>query len=1055
VSSSKSTDLQALDQLTGGVFTAATSGDRSARLREWLQSQPALEVMNEVFLELSARDRGAAKALRERMDEVRRARQQETVAAEWAARAQTLLQTSRLNIADAMAWQRDAAKAGAPLSREPLAGLKTRLAERVRAIEDLQHQIMVQREAAVLLTQRIEVLSTRPLGEAQAAHEALAADVQQWQAQQQTLQNDPVWPSVDLKYPPQIEAASVQLRAVWEAFDAALQAARSAWDDAQAHLPPVPVWAEDIRRHRGQTTAAEPAAGDSATGAAAEASAPRAPRMDAAQRQALRQQATQAVLEVLEAVEKEVAEGHGKATAGAAASLRQVLKVHGRNLDTALDARVHAALTAAGELEGWQRWRADQIRLELVAKAEALMKVVPAEPAAPAAAKASVSAQEVPAATEVAATEAAPPESEEPAAPADQGTEVQPAIPAASAEAADVASQASSAPEAVPETASEAAPAQTQGQEAVANAPAPSADAAQAAATDGAPAEPGPAKPVKPAKAPKRSAPAVHKVPTLSGRKMQDALRELREAWKQTDQGGLPNHSLWRRFDAACNEAYTVVQAWLDEVRQSSAAQRAQRTALIDEVKAWTAAHAQDSDWRAQIRALHQFGERWRNAGHLSEKAYAEMQAQWKKVIREAGQRLEQAQKASIAQRQALIAEAQALAAQPMLRVDAVKALQQRWQQEAQAVPLDRRTEQKMWETFRAPIDEAFQRKGSERQQATQALSARDRAVLDASRALDAANAEGDAQKIRAAMAALDAALKAQAEPAPSASTAAPKAASPAPANAAPASAEAVEPSTTEAAADAGEGEASTAAGAEQAAGQTEAPAEATHAAPVKPAPRPVVAVRGDDRPGQKRTELPAAGGRRDGKGPGMGRGGDRAGERGRGDWGDRGPRRDDRGGPREDRGPRLSDAAFRAQREARERAEQALRKLAAQAHGETLTQLMQAWQARQPEQLPAAQALGRAVNATTRQAWAQALSAPAGTDAATALLRLEMAADAPTPAEHLSERRMLQLQLLTRRNDAGPRETWGRDVATVLASGYTEGQARRLQNVLRALLRS
>ncbi|NBW87799.1 MAG: hypothetical protein EBR23_13495, partial [Planctomycetia bacterium] len=49
----------------------------------------------------------------------------------------------RINIADAMAWQRDAAKAGAPLSREPLAGLKTALADRVKAIEDLNLELSV------------------------------------------------------------------------------------------------------------------------------------------------------------------------------------------------------------------------------------------------------------------------------------------------------------------------------------------------------------------------------------------------------------------------------------------------------------------------------------------------------------------------------------------------------------------------------------------------------------------------------------------------------------------------------------------------------------------------------------------------------------------------------------------------------------------------------------------------------------------------------------------------------------------------------------------------
>jgi hypothetical protein len=49
--------------------------------------------------------------------------------------AQDLLAAAPLNVAEAVAWQRDAAKAGAPLSREPLAGLKQQLAERVKTAE--------------------------------------------------------------------------------------------------------------------------------------------------------------------------------------------------------------------------------------------------------------------------------------------------------------------------------------------------------------------------------------------------------------------------------------------------------------------------------------------------------------------------------------------------------------------------------------------------------------------------------------------------------------------------------------------------------------------------------------------------------------------------------------------------------------------------------------------------------------------------------------------------------------------------------------------------------
>ena len=135
------------------------------------------------------------------------------------------------------------------------------------------------------------------------------------------------------------------------------------------------------------------------------------------------------------------------------------------------------------------------------------------------------------------------------------------------------------------------------------------------------------------------------------------------------------------------------------------------------------------------------------------------------------------------------------------------------------------------------------------------------------------------------------------------------------------------------------------------------------------------------------------------------------------------------------------------------EQAQLALKKLAEQAHGEVLTHLLQAWEQRDPAQLPAAQTLGPRVSAGVRGLWTQALSSPAKV-ADEALLRLELAAEVPTPAEQLDARRALQLQLLTRRNDAPPAQTWGQDVARVLASAWNAGDARRLQNVLKQLLR-
>ena len=613
-STAKNNDIAHLDSLTGGGFTAPTSGERAARVREWLQSTPAPEQLADVFKELSVKDKGAAKLVREKIDEARRIKSQEALAADWATKAQALLDTAKLNIADALAWQRDAAKAGAPLSREPLAALKTQLAERVRVIEDLQRRVQVQREAAVLLAQRIEVLSTKSWQDAQAALDALRVDVGQWQAQAAELAADSSWASVDVKFPPLLEASKGQLLVVWDAFQAALGQAVAAAQDASAPLPPVLVWADELRVARGVAVETAPR--------------PQKPKIDPE----IRAQASSAVREVLSKLELEIAEGHGKASAGAAAALRNALKEFGRLIDDKLENQAHAALAAAGELEGWQRWRADQLREELVTKAEGLLK-------------------------------------------------------------------------------------RPEGQ-------------------------------------------------AMGGRKMQDSLRTLREQWKQTDQGGVPNHALWKRFDEACNEAYKVVEAWLEKIKSEAAENKAQRLALIEEVKAWAAdnATAKDDDWKGFNRILHQFGDRWRESGHLSEKAFAELQPLWLAAIGAAAAPLEALQALSLEQRRSMIEEAKVLGAAPVLHIDAVKHLQQRWQAVAHRVPMDRRQEQKLWDAFRKPIDDAFNRKTADREKAEAALGLRDRAVLQAAKALDTANASGDAQTIRAAMAALEAALQGQAQ---------------------------------------------------------------------------------------------------------------------------------------------------------------------------------------------------------------------------------------------------------------------------------------------------
>ena len=917
----KTPDLSALDALTAGAFTAATSGERIALLQAWLLTEPSLSALQDVFKEMSHRDKGAAKVLRDSIEEKRRNSEQEALALTWAEKGVALRDAPRINIADAMAWQRDAAKAGAPLSREPLAGLKTALADRVKAIEDLQHQSQVQREAAVLLAQRVEVLSTKPWQDAQAQREALQADLDRWHAQAQGLTDDAQWSNVDAKFPPALQTSAQQLQAVWLAFGDALQLTEAAAADPQAPLPAVPAWAEQIRQVRNPSQ-------------------------------------TQSSSQTAEPAQNALT----APAAGVASEATRKVKPMG---DKVL---------------------IDQQRLELAMQAEALFK---------------------PASTKT--KDKTPPTAE-------------PFPSVAAEEPSEKALEVSSALEQAAPT--EVAPAEASSVAAESNQASETAVKLQTELT--------------------KEEPVL--VPAMGGRKMQETLRNLREEWKKVDKQAAPNPALWKRFDAACNKAHVVVDAWLKEARAQTAANKAQRLALIEELKTWSAEHAQGPDWKGVSRQLYQFAQRWRESGHLSEKMFAELQPQWKAAIHAAHEPLEAVQKSSLERRNALIAEAQALGAAPTLRIDAVKALQQRWQEEAQAVVLDRRLEQKLWDAFRQPIDEAFARKSNVREQAQAALTPQDKAVIDASKAVESAVAKGDASAIRAAMQNLERVSLGElpvAVPSPAVATEPAKEISldsnPAPEllnnSESGLSAETTTESVPEITPEA----------------TTDLPVESVVTPPTpKAAPRPVVAVRGDDRPGQKRTELPSQGGRgRDGKPGAKGAMGGKAG----GKFGDKpGGWRD-----REDaapRGPRLGEAAFRAQRFAIENAQDALRRLAAQAHGEVLTQLLHAWEKRDPEQMPAAQAIGNKLNAAQRTQWTQAVGMAPSTDATQALLRMEMAADLPTPAAHMDTRRALQLQLLTRRNDPSPQMTWAADAAQVLSSGYDEANGRRLQSALKVLLK-
>jgi ATP-dependent RNA helicase SUPV3L1/SUV3 len=276
----------------------------------------------------------------------------------------------------------------------------------------------------VLLAQRIEVLSTKPWATRRPSGTGLRNDVAHWQEQAAALQADASWPSLDMKFPPLLDASRGQLLAVWDAFQSALAMAVAAAGDPAAPLPPVPVWADELRVARRSRPRRPPKPGQKPQGRPR--SARSRPRL--------------------------VQECPGQAGGRNRRRPRQGQRRRGCRL----------AQCAQGATASWSRQAGKQ-------------------------------------------------------GPCRAGRRRR-----------------------------------TGGLAALARRPA-------ARGTGGA-AE-GLLKPAKP----------VAEGQAIGGRKMQENLRALREQWKQTDQGGVPNHAMWKRFDEACNEAHKVVEAWLDKVRTEAA----------------------------------------------------------------------------------------------------------------------------------------------------------------------------------------------------------------------------------------------------------------------------------------------------------------------------------------------------------------------------------------------------------------------------------------------------------------------------------------------------
>lgn len=198
-------------------------------------------------------------------------------------------------------------------------------------------------------------------------------------------------------------------------------------------------------------------------------------------------------------------------------------------------------------------------------------------------------------------------------------------------------------------------------------------------------------------------------------------VQALRAEWKQLDaqHAGVPK-PLWERFDAACEKAYAPAAQHFAELAAQHKEARTRRQQFIDAAAAQVETRlAEPRDWRAIERWLRETDAAWHGAelGSVEPGAWKKLDARMKAAVAPVRDALNAARGEAKAARQALIAEAETIAADALAREapGRVRELQARWQAQAKGMALAPRDERVLWERFRAACNKVFESRDSAR----------------------------------------------------------------------------------------------------------------------------------------------------------------------------------------------------------------------------------------------------------------------------------------------------------------------------------------------------
>ncbi|MRW93215.1 DUF349 domain-containing protein [Duganella sp. FT80W] len=207
----------------------------------------------------------------------------------------------------------------------------------------------------------------------------------------------------------------------------------------------------------------------------------------------------------------------------------------------------------------------------------------------------------------------------------------------------------------------------------------------------------------------------------------------MRDRWKSLDAvSGHAPKALWERFDAACTSAYAPAAAHFKQLADERHNNAAKAQALITETEAMTEAAANGADLKNVAAAGQRLRQMWTRLGTIDRKDKRKLDQAFDRALAHMLAPLSDQRKIEAAKREQLIAEAEALQPSDRHTLDKLRHLQERWQEQAKLLPLERKVEQALWQRFRAACDAIF----AKRKESAQAADHERKAHLHAREAI-------------------------------------------------------------------------------------------------------------------------------------------------------------------------------------------------------------------------------------------------------------------------------------------------------------------------------